>query len=150
MGRRTKGDQERNYWRRKNVSTANGQARQNPGLQGVLGTAGVCAPIPSLGEQRETRAHGAGSREDPCPRCPSQRAPWATLLGPVVFFCGAPVPQPGFEFAAPALETWSLTTGPPGKSLDSLSDRAGTPAEQRRDGGRPRPRLAGRLIKALL
>ena len=116
-------------------------ARQNPGLQGILGTAGVCAPIPSLGEPRETRAHGAGSREDPCPRCPSQRALWGTLLGPVVFLWGP---------SSPALETWSLTTGPPGKSLNSLSDRASTPAEQRRDGGRPRPRLAGRLIKALL
>lgn len=72
-------------------------ARQNPGLQGILGTAGVCAPIPSLGEPRETRAHGAGSREDPCPRCPSQRALWGTLLGPVVFFVGPQFPSQGLN-----------------------------------------------------
>ena len=32
--------------------------------------------------------------------------------------CGILVPRPGIEPAPPALEAWSLNTGPPGKSLN--------------------------------
>ena len=50
------------------------------------------------------------------------------LISLVLFFgcvvCGLLVPRPGIEPMTPAMEAWSLTIGPPGKSPESGSFRA--------------------------